>query len=217
MPLRRSRIARLRSPRLARLAVLVGLGLAAAPAAGETDLNDLALDWARGSFAAPLLCEIDGTPRRVARRVLVAPGRADAQPRVDRIRFHRLGVEKASRCFDAFGVDQREVAGVLLVTLPGTSRPDFARREFALALRRDQGFAFSIQSGSLRLEPVAAGGPPGEDVDFSGGTAWLRLVTPGTDTARLLQDIPSPRKLVLELEAPGGRRLSFPLVQTGAR
>lgn len=210
------RIARPRTPPRAALAILA-VALGAVPARAESDLNDLALQWARGTFAAPLLCEVEGTPHRVARRILVAPGGIDRQPKVDRIRFFRLKLENAERCFDAFGVEQRDVAGLIEVTLPGTPRPDVARREFGLALRRDQGFEFSIQSGSLRLESVGAEKPELEELDFAGGTARLRLVTPGSDTARLLRDLDSPRKLSLELEAPDGRRLFFPLVQIGTR
>src|SRR3990172_3742498 len=59
-------------------ALLAALGLTAAAAAQTAvpDLNHLALEWARGDFRSPLVCEIDGTPRLGLRRVTIAPGPA---------------------------------------------------------------------------------------------------------------------------------------------
>ena len=59
---------------------------------------------------------------------------------------------------------------------------------------------------------------PNEDdereVDFRGGVARLHEVGRGSDEARVLGDLLGLRKLVLELESPGGERLRMPLLMT---
>lgn len=195
------------------LAVALDAGAAcvARPAGAQVaDLNALALDWLRGRYASPVVCEGAGRAARAIRRVVVAAGPRHARPAVDRMTFHGIDQEGADRCTDVLGVEQPEVRGTLEVTLPGASRPDMARADFQRALRYQDGFDFAVSSGHLQLRgwgPEAAV----RVVDFAGGTARVRVVRPGSDAARILADFDGPQKLSLELSAPGGEALSFHL------
>ncbi len=181
---------------------------------GAATLNTLALGWTRGQYVAPLMCEIDGAPRRGGRRIVIGPGPRHARPPTNRIHFVSLQVEKAKRCFTEFGGEEFEVTGNLEIALPGRSRPDTASREFSSALRRDRGFDFEVRSGVLQIQPVGDGSP--RAVDFRGGQARLREVAPGSDAARLLAEYPG-RQLTLELEAPDGTALRYRMVQAAGR
>lgn len=207
-------------------ALLVAALLAALPAAGPAgraaaqsggpDLNDLALRWVRGRYASPIVCEIGGQPVRGLRRVVVTPGSRDARPPGGRIIFVDIDAGEAQRCVTALGDDAPNVVGRLEFYLPGRSRPDTASRDFAIALRREGGFAYDVREGQLRIESVGDGSAP-RVVDFRGGQARIHQVRPATDAARLLGDLPSPRKLLLELEAPDGTKLRFPLALMAER
>lgn len=205
-----------RAARATRLALGIALAAAAGggaqPAAAQlADLNALALDWLRGRYASPVVCEGGGTAAQAIRRVVVAAGPRHARPAVDRVTFHGIDVVNADRCTDVLGVAQPEVRGALELTLPGASRPDLAQAEFQRALRYQNGFDFTVSSGRLQLRdwgPAAAV----RVVDFAGGAARVRQVRPGSDAARILADFDGPRKLSLELTAPGGEALSFHLV-----
>ena len=72
MPLLRARTARVVAAVLLAVAGRAGPALAQAAGAGP-DLNALSLDWARGNYGAPLVCEVEGSPVRAVRRVLIAP------------------------------------------------------------------------------------------------------------------------------------------------
>lgn len=207
----------------ARLAVLCAAALAlAAPAAAQIggpgdspDLNDLALLWARGEFASPLLCEIDGEPERGARRLLISSHPRGGLRGADRLRIFPLDVE-AERCFSSLGAEEPDVEGTLAFALNGRSRPDTARRDFMATLKRERGFEFDIREGRLRVTQVGSGEEP-RVVDFAGGTLHLRHVPPGSDTERRLAEFRAKRKLLLTLEAEDGTELVFPLVQYGLR
>lgn len=192
------------------------LCLVAAPAVAQ-DLNLLALNWARGQYASPLLCEVDGEPVRALRRVLIAPGPEGERVPVDRISFPDPDAEGATRCFSELGREEPLVAGWVHVTLPGRSRPDIARMDFQKALEREGGFTFDVLSSRLRLRGWKPGETEWREVDFRGGHASLSLVRPGTDGDKLLRDFRSPRKLRLELEAEDGTKLVFPLFQHAGR
>jgi len=188
-----------------------------APGGASATLNELALEWTRGDYRAPLICEIGGVPYRALRRVLVTPGPREAQLPMNRLAFFDLEAPQGTRCHDETGGEQPNAIGSLALTLEAISRPDTARRDFDVALRREGGFGFRIRSGRLRL------GAPGEaadalrEVDFAGGRADIRMVDRGTDAYRRLADFGERRKLGLVLEAPDGTRLSFDLVQFGLR
>ena len=195
--------------------VLAGPIGAQSPA--EPTIADLALDWARGRFASPVICQFDGKPVRGIRRVLITPGPAHVRPAVDRIVFVDLEVDEASRCLADLAGDVPNVIGSVQIRLLGTRRSDTMRRDFREHLRRKQGFEFGIVSGALRIRPVTQPPSEGEVVDFRGGRALLREVSPGSDSARLLSDFDSSRKMVLELSARSGTKLAFPLYMTDLR
>lgn len=200
------------------LCLAIALG---SPAYGQSPsgrtVADLALDWARGRFASPLICQFGDKPVRGIRRVLITPGPSHVRPAVDRIVFVDLDVDEASRCFAELKGDVPNVIGSVQIRLLGIRTADTARRDFREQLRRKQGFEFGIVSGGLRIRPVSQPPSAGEGVDFRGGRASLRTIEPGSDSARLLADFDSPRKLLLELSATDGTKLSFPLYMTDLR
>jgi hypothetical protein len=195
---------------------LLVLGLASSPAVAQQtsapDLGTLALTWARGDYATPLVCEIDGQPVRGLRRVLIAPvPKRPGHPAAE-VTFVDLEPGEAKRCFNDFGQPEPNLVGSLEIRFLGSYHPESARRDFKEALRRKRGFEFSITSGRLRLQEVQQPPAPTEIVDFARGRVELRLLAPGSDAARLLADFQSPRKLLLELQTRDGKQLSFPLV-----
>ena len=183
--------------------------------AQNADLNLLSLQWARGRYLSPVICEIDSKLVRGGRRITIMPGPRHARPRVNTLLFSDLDVPTATRCFDDLGLPQPNVKGRLHFRLPGHSRPDSARHDFEAALRRSQGFEFHISEGTLRIQVV--GEVETRDVDFRGGTARLTLVRDSTDDARLLRDLTGMRKLVLDVRAEDGTNLHLPIVMTQRR
>jgi hypothetical protein len=216
------------SPRdRARRSVLGLVGLAAfavaAPASAqraggsEITVAELALEWARGRFASPVVCQIDGEAVRGLRRVLITPGPPHVEPPVDRIVFVDMEVSGASRCVSELEGEVPNLTGSLDIRLESTRRPDTAERDFREQLRRRGGFEFDVVSGGLKLQPVGQPESAARAVDFRGGSAFLRDVEEGSDASRLLASFPSPRKVLLELSARDGTKLSFPLAQTELR
>ncbi len=207
------------------LLVCVAAALAAGPearaqaGAAGPDLNLLALDWARGQYGSPLVCDVGGAPVRAVRSVLIAPAPAKDVERgpANRIQFPDPEARGATRCFSELGADEPLVDGTLTVFLPGRSRPDTARYDFQAALRRDDGFRFEIRAGKLAIRGWAPGETEPHVVDFAGGHAWLRAARSGSDAERLLRGFESKRKVVLDLEAPDGATLHFPLFQAPER
>lgn len=209
------------------LRALLLAGLAAVPAtlhaqlrpdgSGSPDLNDLALEWVRGEFRAPLICEFDGLPRRGLRRLLIAPGPRSMLPRADTLRVFDLGAAEATRCFDDLGAEELNAEGVIRFSLLGPSRPDTARRDFAAALRREGGFDFEIREGRVQLQHV--GDPDAEPrrVDFASGVLRVRTVPRGSDIERRLLDLGGQRRLTLSLEAKDGTTVRFHVVQSAPR
>ncbi len=202
---------------LALLAFVLAAFVAAPARAGDPDLVDLALVWARGDYRAPLICDFDGRPRRGLRRVLIAPGSRRALRRSDRLIFYDLEAEDASRCFSELGSEEPNVIGTLEITLEAPSRPDIARYDFESALRRAGGFTFRIERGRLRFLPVSGDAEGAREVDFAGGSARLVRVERGSDLARLLSEIPGRRRLRLVLKAPDGTQAEFALVEVAPR
>jgi hypothetical protein len=203
---------------LALLTLLVPAAVLGQPSEGfAPGLAELALDWIRGEYRAPLICEIEGLPHRALRRVLVSPAPRPVRAPSNRLTLFDLEAPGGTRCHDETGGEQPNAIGSLALTLEGRSRPDTAARDFQAALRREGGFEFRIRSGRLRLG--APGKKPGalREVDFKGGTADIREVKRGTDAFRRLADFGERRKLSLSLEAPDGTRLALDLVQFGLR
>jgi hypothetical protein len=201
--------------RAALVAAALGAGLVADALAQGVgpDLVDLALAWARGEYRAPLVCEFEGRPRRGLRRVAITDGPERSERRLDRITFFDLEAEGASRCFSDLGGDEPNLLGSLEVGLEARSRPDTARRDFDAELRRNGGFEYRIERGRLRIRSVAGAPEDGREVDFAGGKAELRVVKAGSDSARLLADFQTRRKLRLALEARDETRLVLHLVE----
>jgi hypothetical protein len=200
------------------LLLVLALQLAtSADAQNEQTVGDMALDWARGRFATPVICQLADKPVRGIRRILITPGPAHIRPRVAKIVFVDLEVEEASRCFTDLGGDTPNIKGSLQIRLPGNRRPDTARRDFREQLRRKQGFEFEITAGGLRIQPVTQPPSPDQGVDFRGGRAYLRGLDPGSDSERVLAHFDSPRKLLLEISARDGTKLAFPLYMTDLR
>jgi len=214
------RLARMHPPLVVRVFVraLAGSLLVACTAAAQgrvIDLNVLALDWARGRYLSPVICEGGGELTRGGRRLLITPGPRHAAPPLGRILFSDLDVPSATRCFDELGAEQPNIVGQLEFRHLGRSRPDSAQRDLKAALRRDKGFSFRVASGKLRIQAVGAS--EARTVDFRGGEVRLHGIAPGSDDARLLGDLTGLRKLLLELEAPDGTRLRLPLLMTELR
>jgi hypothetical protein len=179
---------------------------AAAPARAQdlADLNEIALRWTRGDWAAPLLCEKDGEARRGLRRIVIGAGSLDERPpRPNKMVFHPMRLPGGVRCYTDTGEPQPDLAGALTFHLEKISRPDLGAREFQEALERDGGFTFAVRAGRLQVD--------GKTVDFAGGSARFEAVRRGSDAARRLQDFDSPHKLSLALAAPDGTRVTLDL------
>jgi hypothetical protein len=196
---------------------VAGAARAQAPGrASAPDLNTLALEWALGQYGSPFVCQLNGAPVRAVRRVAITPAPSDRGP-MGRIQFPDPEAAGATRCFSELGGDEPLVDGSVTFSLPGSSRADFARHDFADTLRRDDGFRFDIRAGTLSVKGWGPGNDAPKEVSFAGGHATLHALKPGTDGERLLRGFESPRKLSLELEAPDGTILRFPLFQVPDR
>jgi len=210
----------LRSTTVAAVALAAAVAAAVPVAAQQPEqptLGDLALDWARGRFATPTICEFEGRPVRGIRRVLIGPGPAHVRPRVNKIIFVDLEPGEASRCFTELSGEVPNVIGQLQFRLTTQGRPEMARRDLREQLRRKRGFEYDIVSGGLRIAPVSQPATPPRRVDFRGGSLRLHELAPGSDSERLLAGFDSPRKLLLEISARDGTKLSFPLYMTDLR
>ena len=198
----------------AALALLLASLCVPAASHGQPDLRALALSWSMGEFAAPLVCELGGDPRRGLRRLKIEPKRSHGDP-ANRLRFFDLALPPGTRCHDDMGSPQPNAIGTLEFTLEGHSRSDIADRDFAEALERKGGFEFRVGSGSLRVsEP---GGPADvlRAVDFRGGVVRLTRIARGTDADRRMADFRQGRRLQLHVEAKDGTRLDLDLVMVG--
>ena len=73
-------------------ALLVGSLLATAAFAQQVrgGLATLALLWTQGEFRAPMICEIEGEPRRALRRITVKTGPQTATRALNRLTFRDL-------------------------------------------------------------------------------------------------------------------------------
>jgi hypothetical protein len=216
--------------RITALALLVGIGVSGVAARAtaqrpgaveEITVADMALDWARGRFASPVICQIDsqsdGRPVRGLRRLLITPGPRQVRPRVNRIVFVDMEVSDASRCVSELAGEVPNVTGSIQIRLPTSRHRDTAKRDFRELMRRKGGIDFDIVSGGLKIQPITQPESAARTVDFRGGRASLHDVGKGSDLSRLLAPFDSPRKLSLEVSARDGTKLSFPLYMTDLR
>ncbi|HEX2486247.1 MAG TPA: hypothetical protein VHQ66_13140 [Myxococcota bacterium] len=185
---------------------LLAASATAASAQELRDLNDLARAWTYGQWATPLVCELNGEPRRGLRRVLVGPASRDLVPRSNKLVFEPLKLPPEAGCTIDTGERQPDVGGAVYFHLEGHSRPDISDHDFQEALQREGGFEFKITKGTLQIDE--------RPVDFAFGRARFEVARRGTDAWRRLQDLPGAPKLVLTLEAKDGTRLAFDLVRT---
>jgi len=198
--------------RQARAAALLLVAAGVPLLAAGQELRDLALSWAQGDYRAPLVCVLDGTAREALRRVRIHPGRASDRPSV-RLTFHDLEAPPEIECSGVSGQPGPNVVGVLELVFEGRSRPDTGEVDFRNAMRRDGGFRFGVASGRLLIGAAGATTAEMEKVDFAGGEAFLRSVSPGSDTARRLAAFGAERQRELKLSAASGRELVFELVE----
>lgn len=175
------------------------------------DLRKLAIDWARGRYNSPLVCEIDGDLIRGLRRVLVTPAPRQSVVPMGRLIFVQMETDRASRCFTDLGDKVVNLKGTLKIRLPGPPRPDSARRELKRLLKRERAVTFDVVSGVLLETTIEEADVAPRSIDFSGGTARFERVREGSDTERLLADYKSPRKLRLEVRAKDGTTIDLPV------
>ena len=197
--------------------LLPAAALGQAPSGPGPGMNELALEWIRGEYRAPMICEIEGVPYRALRRIMVGPGPRGARTPMNRLTLFDLEAPEGTRCHDETGGAQPNAIGSLALLLDVRARPDTAQRDFQLALRKDGGFEFDIPTGKLRIGTSGDAASPLREVDFREGTAEIRKIERGSDAYRRLAEFGDRRKLSLQLEAPDGTRLSFDLVQFGLR
>lgn len=184
--------------------------LAFAQAPDATSLNHLVLSWIQGNYATPLVCKIDGAAKRGLRRIVVEPPDLRKPTPETIIRFIDLEAQDATRCFTEIGGESPNITGELVVRHAITKIRDTANRDFKLELKRKRGFDLDIVSGNLVFAKVGSGAQAPKRVDFRGGSFRIHILRRGTDALRLLQDLPSPRQVMLEFETRAGERHAFP-------
>ena len=199
---------------LSLLAALTLLATAAhAQAPGPPTLGDVVTSWARGAWAAPVFCRIDGETVRGIRRVLIGPERNALPGRTQlEIQFVDMDVANAERCFDMIGTEVPNLTGKVKLRFNGTSHAETVQRDFQRALKKDRGFAFDVPDGRLLVEEVSLEPPPPQRIRLRGGKAWLREPRKSSDSGRSLAEFENRRKLELTLETPDGVTWVLPLV-----
>jgi len=181
------------------------------------DETDLALGWARGVFASPVVCRFPDGAKRGLRRVIVAPGPATSEERVDRIQFVDLGADGADGCVDELGGDEPNVVGAIYVTHK-QRRPnsDTAERDFKHDVEHGP-IAFEVVRGKLRVGRAGGAVDTLKDVEFAGAKMTLETIRAGSDDARQIADLPGIRQLRLAIDAKDGTHLALPLVEVEKR
>jgi hypothetical protein len=181
-----------------------------AQAPGAVSLNDLVVTWMQGNYATPLYCKIDGETQRGLRRILIDVPAGKTPPRTGRVQFVDLEAQSATRCFTEIGGDAPNITGELIVRHPTIKPRDTVKRDFKSELRRKRGFELEIRSGRLLVNEIKVESSAPESVDFGGGKMRVHLLREGSDGRRVLEGLPSPRKVNLEFETSNGRKFSFP-------
>ncbi len=213
---------RRRANRAARTVALRGLailGLSLALAAGtpaqeaRRSLGELALAWSQGDFRGPMVCDVEGAPRRAIRSLRIRKPRGPVRQPTNELVFEPL---PAAHCRSELGPIEPHVEGSVRFVFRGRhNRPDTAGHDFRDALRRNNGFSFPIATGTLRIRDDPR--EPLREIQFRRGTIRLERVAPGSDIGRLFREYGAFPKRTLTLEAPDGTRLVFHLVQVPPR
>jgi hypothetical protein len=193
--------------------------LAASAASGQPgtgsgpDTADLALAWARGGFASPVICRFGDEVKRGLRRVVIAPGPRSAARRVDRVTFVDLGAAGATRCHDELGTEEKNVVATLIISYtPKRPRSDTPQRDLEQELKSGP-LRFDIVSGKLRVGDATQAAESLPESEFEGGHFLLGMIKRGSDDARRLGDFASERLLRLEIEPRDGPALRMPLAE----
>ncbi len=218
-----TRLALLR-PLLPAISTLVLLhGLCPATARAQQDLNGLVVQWAKGSYASPVICTMKRTETteskslRGIRRVELDRKLRHGRDLVATLEFVDMEVDDATRCFDATAHAISNLVGKLELRVPGASHPETARSDFRSLLKRKKGFEFEVIAGKLRAQEVTDPPSTFRPVNVSRATVSLTAISPGMDAARELAEFSSPRKTMLELKLRGGEVWRIPLFQTFSR
>ena len=93
-------------------------------------LNEFALGWLVGSYTAPLVCVLNGEPRRGLRRIVISPGSKHARPPVAKISFIDIRPESASRCFSAFVKSEPNLTETFEIHIENLTYHDTGARDF---------------------------------------------------------------------------------------
>lgn len=212
---RRVRVRWLRTcPAMAAAVVLAFLAFASVPAFSQpappaASLNDFVIEWIQGNYATPLVCTFGGQPRRGLRRVLIEPRAREGRHREATVRFVDLEAQEASRCFTELSGVAPNITGALVVRHPIIRVRPTALRDFKSELKRKRGFELDIVTGTLDVTAVGSDAAP-ESRPLRGGKLRIHILRQGDDGLRVLQDLPSPRKVRLEIESREGEVISFP-------
>ena len=214
----------MKSPPTVLTLLLLAAVLASAPPRASAQLGpslqELSIQWVRGRFGSPLICQIDGRPVQGMRRLHITPGPRHLRPPVAKLIFVAMNAGEATRCFTQLEKSVPDIVGSLQLRFPGPERRDTANRDFKNTLRRDKGIEFDIAAGVLHLREIGAGGDAEVSerrVDFRGGKARVLEVNPGSDAERMLSAITSPRKLDLHISARDGTTIRLPIFLAEAR
>lgn len=163
---------------------------------------DLVLSWASGEYISPVLCEIGGSPQRIARTLRITPPkRARRRQEGHRFELEPLGVELS--CKTEQGEPAPEMRAIGRLRHKARARPDTARHDFEQAMRRDRGFVLQFESGRLEI----GSGDDVKSIDLKKGTLDIRVLEPNSDEARMLGDVGPLSKRALTLEAADGTRV----------
>jgi hypothetical protein len=205
------------STRAALILFAAALVPGAAPRAHAQDgasMQELSIEWARGRYGSPVICELEGNPVQGMRRLHITPGPHHVRPPVAKVIFVGMEADQASRCFTQLEKSVPDILGSLQLRFPGPERRDTSLRDFKHTLRRENGLEFDIAAGVLSLRIVGSndeGVASERRVDFRGGKARFVEVAPGSDAERMLAAIKSPRKLDLHIAARDGTTIRLPI------
>lgn len=200
--------------------VVAAVGLWATAGAAQQlpgGLGTLALLWAQGDYRGPMICEIAGEPRRALRRITIKTGPRTSTRALDKILFFDLEAPPKTDCYGEAGGEQLNIIGSLNIVFESSERPDTAKHDFEVALRREHGFTYKIMTGALRVGP--AGTPIGElkTISFKGGSAEMRIVRRGSDAYRRMAEFGARSLRELVLTTAEGRSFRFELVEWSSR
>jgi hypothetical protein len=166
-----------------------------------------------GTAVPGLAARFGDKVERGIRRVVIGAGPRSVEQRVDRVSFVDLGASGGTRCHDELGVEEKNVAGSLLIAYtPKRPRSDTPQRDFEQELKAGP-LPFAIVAGKLRIGDATQPPESLPEVDFEGGKLSLAILERGSDDARRLGDLGGERRLRIEVESRDGTRFGMPLVE----